>query len=179
MEHRHALHLSFVMLALVVFTASCARIVNLEYEPTNSVKGQGTVTVVPFRYEAAEAHRVRPREVETYGATRAGLFLSQEIGGFYAEALRRELARSGYTLEESSLVTVSGAVVRFAVDWGETERVFELRAVYTIEKSGFRWECSSIQRGPNALAQDGVLIRKGTSDCMHRFIHAAQDAHVL
>jgi hypothetical protein len=167
------------MLALVVFTASCARIVNLEYEPTNSVKGQGTVTVVPFRYEAAEAHRVRPREVETYGATRAGLFLSQEIGGFYAEALRRELARSGYTLEESGLVTVSGAVVRFAVDWGETERVFELRAVYTIEKSGFRWECSSIQRGPNALAQDGVLIRKGTSDCMHRFIHAAQDAHVL
>jgi len=29
------------------------------------------------------------------------------------------------------------------------------------------------------LAQDGILIRKGTADCMHRFIEAAQDARVL
>jgi len=29
------------------------------------------------------------------------------------------------------------------------------------------------------LAEDGILIRKGTADCMHRFIEAAQDAKVF
>ena len=179
LEYLQRLRVSVVLLALGMFAASCGRIVNIEYEPTNSFKGQGTVTVVPFRYEAAEDHRVRPREVETYGAARAELFLSQKIGIFYTEALSRELTRSGYTLEESGLVTVTGSVARFFVDWRETERIFELRVLYTIAKNGFTWECSSVQRGPNTLVQDGVLIRKGTADCVHRFIQAAQEAHIL
>ena len=101
----------------------------------------------------------------------------------FHEAFRRELVHSGYTIEEAGPLTVSGTITRFFVDWREDiERLFELHAVYTvgsIVKNGFAWECSSIQRGPNTLAQDSVLIRKGTADCMQRFIRAAQDAHVL
>jgi len=41
------------------------------------------------------------------------------------------------------------------------------------------WHCTSVQKGPNMLAADGILIRKGTADCMHRFIEAAQDERVF
>ena len=172
-----------IAFALVVLVLGCARVVTIDYEPTNPWKGQGTVTVLPFRYEAAEDHRVRPREVETNRAARTELYLSQEIGAFFTEAFRRELTHSGYTIEESGPLTVSGAITRFFSDWrGDVERTFELHAVYTVgsvAKSGFVWECSSIQRGPNTMAQDSVLIRRGTEDCMQRFIQAAQVAKVL
>ncbi|MET0515777.1 MAG: hypothetical protein ABW047_10690 [Nitrospiraceae bacterium] len=180
-RHRLGMHAATI-LALSALATGCGRMVAIKYEATNPWKGQGAVTVVPFRYEAAEDHRVSPREVETNRAANTELYLSQEIGAFFTEAFRRELAHSGYRIEESSPRTVSGAITRFFVDWLEDERFFELHAVYTVgsvAENGFAWECSSIQRGPNALAQDSVLIRRGTADCMQRFIRAAQDAHVL
>ena len=184
MPVRHRLEIqAVIILALSVLATGCGRMVAIDYEPTNPLKGQGTVTVLPFRYEAAESNRVRPREVETNRAARTELYLSQEIGAFFTEAFRRELIHSGYTIEEAGPLTVSGTITRFFVDWREDiERLFELHAVYRvgpIAKTGFAWECSSIQRGPNTLAQDSVLIRRDTADCMQRFIRAAQEAHVL
>ena len=41
-------------------------------------------------------------------------------GGFYIEALKRELPRSWYTVEEAGLATVTGSVARFFVDWRQT-----------------------------------------------------------
>ena len=81
----------------------------LKYEPTNPWKGHGALTVLPFRYEAAESNRVRPREVETNRASRSDLFLSQEINSFFTGALQRELVHSGYTIEESGPLTISGS----------------------------------------------------------------------
>ena len=161
----------------------CGRMVALKYEPTNPWKGQGTLTVLPFRDEAAESNRVRPREVETNRASRSDLFLSQEITSFFTGALQRELVHSGYTIGESSPVTISGASKRFYVDWGNgADRSFELHALYSVQEGGqfvFDWKCSSVQQGPNTLPQDGILIRMGTADCMRRFIQAAQEAKVL
>jgi hypothetical protein len=161
----------------------CGRMVALKYEPTNPWKGQGTLTVLPFRYEAAESNRVRPREVETNRASRSDLFLSQEITSFFTGALQRELVHSGYTIAESSPLTISGAIKRFYVDWSSgADRSFELHALYSVQEGGqivLDWECSSVQQGPNTLPQDGILIRMGTADCMRRFIQAAQEAKVL
>lgn len=89
---------------------------------------------------------------------------------------------SGYTVAETGPITVSGSVARFYVDRDSVERVFELHADYEVRRdrqSAFDWRCSSIQRGPNTLVEDSVLIRKGTADCMQRFIEAAQQAHAL
>ena len=157
--------------------------VSLDYQPSNPLSGQGTVGIAPFRYLAADQDRVRPRQVETNPSTKTDLFLSQEIGVFFSDALRLELSRSGYTMNDSSDRIVSGVITRFYLEWREGEnRSFELAADYTVrspEHTLFSWHCSSIQKGPNMLTQDGILIRKGTADCMRRFIEAAQDAKVL
>jgi hypothetical protein len=121
--------------------------------------------------------------VETNRAAKTNLFLSQEIGSFFTEALKEELVHSGYTVDTSSSFTIRGAVKRFYVDVKNgVDRVFELHAIYTVQSQDhapFTWECSSLQSGPNTLAQDSILIRKGTADCMQRFIQAALEARIL
>jgi hypothetical protein len=83
-------------------------------------------------------------------------------------------------MNDSSDRFVSGTVTRFYLDWRSGEdRSFELAADYTVQSSErilFSWHCSSVQRG---ALEDGILIRKGTADCMRRFIEAAQDARIL
>ena len=171
------------LLFCILTATGCPRMVSIDYQPTNPLRGQGTIGTAPFRYQAADEHRVRQRQVETNPSAKTDLFLSQEVGRFFSEALRLELSRSGYTLNDSSDRIVSGTITRFYIDWrGEEDRSFELAADYTVqsgEHTLFSWHCSSVQKGPNMLAEDGILIRKGTADCMRRFIEAAQDARVL
>jgi hypothetical protein len=171
------------LLLCLVTATGCPRMVSLDYQPSNPLRGQGTVGIAPFRYHASDEHRVRPRQVETDPLAKTDLFLSQEIGTFFSDALRLELSRSGYTMNDSSDRFVSGTITRFYLDWRSgQDRSFELAADYTIQSSEhtlFSWHCSSVQKGPNMLPEDGILIRKGTADCMRRFIEAAQDARAL
>lgn len=171
------------LLLCVVTATGCPRMVSLDYQPSNPLRGQGTVGIATFRYQPSDQNRVRARQVETNPSAKTDLFLSQEIGVFFSDALRLELSRSGYAMNDSSDRFVSGAIMRFYLDWKSGEdRSFELVADYTVqsdERALFSWRCSSVQKGSNMLAEDGILIRKGTADCMRRFIEAAQDAKVL
>lgn len=171
------------LLLFVVTATGCPRMVSLDYQPSNPLRGQGTVGTVPFRYQASDERRVRPRQVETNPSAKTDLFLTHEIGVFFSDALRLELSRSGYQLKEPSDRIVSGTITRFYLDWRSGEdRSFELAADYTIqsgERTLFSWHCSSVQKGPKMLVEDGILIRKGIADCMHRFIAAAQDARIF
>lgn len=164
---------------LLVTTTGCPRIVSMDYRPTNPSKGQGILGTAPFRYQPSDEQRVRPRQVETDSLSKSKLYLSQEIGTFFSNALRLELGRSGYSLEEKSTRIVSGTITRFYLDWrSDQDRSFELIADYTVrsgERLLFTWHCASVQKGPNMLAEDGMLIREGIADCMHRFIVAAQE----
>ena len=175
--------ITLILCAWGALISGCAGMIAIDYEPVSSSRGQGELTLVPFRYEAADSGRVRAQEVERNQAAKTKLFLSQEISTFFTEALRKELARSGYRIAQSGLLSISGSLPRFYLDWtDEREQRFELRATYHIrsgDRTVFTWDCSSAQRGPNMLAQNGVLIRRGTADCMQRFIQASQDANVL
>ena len=168
------------LLLLMATTTGCPRIVSMTYQPTNPLKGQGSVGAAPFRYQPSDEHRVRPRQVETVPASKSKLYLAQEIGVFFADALRKELDRSGYRTTEPSDHVVSGTITRFYLDWKSgVERSFELAVDYIVrsgERTSFTWHCASVQRGPNMLAQDGILIREAIADCTHRFLAAAQDA---
>ncbi len=171
------------LLLCIVTATGCPRMVSIDYQPTNPLRGQGTVGTAPFRYQPSDEQLVRPRQVETYPSAKTDLYLTREIGVFFSDALRLELGRSGYTLNDSSDRIVSGTITRFYLDWRSgVDRSFELAATYTVqsgERTLFSWHCSSVQTGPNMLAADGILIRKGTADCMHRFIETAQDAKVF
>lgn len=173
----------FGLLLCLVTTSGCPRMVALDYQPSNPLRGEGTVGTAPFRYQASDEHRVRPRQVESNPSSKTELFLTKEIGAFFSDALRLELGRSGYSMDDSSGRIVSGTITRFYLDWkSEMDRSFELAADYTVksgERTLFSWQCSTVEKGPNRLVQDGILIRMGVADCMRRFIEAAQNAKVL
>lgn len=171
------------LLFCLVTAAGCPRMVSLDYQPSNPLRGEGAVGTTPFRYQASDEHRVRPRQVESNPALKTELFLTKEIGIFFSDALRLELGRSGYSVGDSSGRIVSGTITRFYLDWkSEMDRSFELAADYTVqsgERTLFSWHCSVVEKGPNRLVQDGILIRTAVADCMRRFIEAAQGAKVL
>jgi len=171
------------LLFSLVTTAGCPRMVSLDYQPSNPLRGEGAVGTAAFRYQASDEHRVRPRQVESNPSSKTELFLTKEIGAFFSDALRLELGRSGYSMDDSSGRIVSGTITRFYLDWkSETDRSFELAADYTVqsgERTLFSWHCSAVEKGPNRLVQDGILIRTGIADCMRRFIEAAQGARVF
>ncbi|MGA6826381.1 hypothetical protein ACO9S2_02085 [Nitrospira sp. NS4] len=171
------------LLLCVVTATGCPRMVSLDYQPSNPLRGQGTVGTAPFHYQASDEHRVRPRQVESNPSSKTELFLTKEIGVFFSDALRLELGRSGYTVSDSSDRVVSGTITRFYLDWrSDEDRSFELAADYTVqsgERTLFSWRCSAVETGPNRLVQDGILIRKGVADCMRRFIEAAQAERIL
>jgi hypothetical protein len=47
------------LLLCVVTATGCPRMVSLDYQPNNPLRGQGTVGTAPFRYQASDEHRVR------------------------------------------------------------------------------------------------------------------------
>lgn len=174
---------TLALLFLVFTMTGCPRMVSMTYQPTNPLKGQGAVGTAPFRYQPAEEHRVRPRQVETDPLSKTELYLTQEIAVFFSDALRSELSRSGYQVQDSSDRILSGTITRFYINWKSREdRSFELAADYAAqsgERTLFSWHCNSVQKGPDVMAEDGILIRRAIADCMHRFIAAAQEARVL
>lgn len=171
------------LLWLIATTTGCPHIVSMEYQPTNALKGQGTVRTASFRYLPSDEHRVRPRQVETDPDSKSKLYLAREIGVFFEDALRKELERSGYRTNEPSDHLVSGTITRFFLNWTtRQERSFELAVDYTVrsdDRTAFTWHCTSVQRGPNMLAQDAILIRDGMADCIHRFLAAAQESNAF
>jgi hypothetical protein len=168
----------------VLLLSGCGRLVSIEYEATNVVKGEGVVRVISFMYEPFDLHRVRPRQVETHPDAKSELFMVDEVGSFFANALRKELLKSGYTLNDSANRVLSGTLTRFYLDWSsdQMDRSFQLGVDYTVSQKDealFTWKCSSVQQGANQMGNDGPLIRKGIADCMQRFLKAAQQARVL
>ena len=173
----------YAIFVLMVFSG-CGRLVSIDYEATNVVKGEGVVRVNPFRYEPSDMHRVRPRQVETHPEAKTELFMVDEVAGFFADALKKELLKSGYTLNDSADRVLSGTLTKFYLDWSsdQMDRSFQLGVDYTISRKQdalFTWKCSSVQQGPNQMGNDGPLIRKGIADCMQRFLEAAQQAQIM
>ena len=175
--------ISVGMWLVVVSAAGCLRVLSIDYQATNSIRGQGTAQVASFQYQPADEQRVRPHEVETPEKSEARLFLSETVAAAFSRAVKAELARSGYTLMESASRTISGAVTRFYLDWRkEGERIFEFEVTYAVQSEGhrpFSWSCSSVKTGPDMLQEDALLIKAGMADCIQRFLLAAQEAQVL
>jgi hypothetical protein len=168
---------------VVASVAGCLRVLSIDYQATNSIRGQGTVHVASVQYQPADEQRVRPHEVETPEKSEARLFLSETVATAFSRAVQAELARSGYTLMQSASRTISGVVTRFYLDWRkEGERTFELEVTYVVQSDAhrpFSWSCSSVKTGRDMLQEDALLMKAGMTDCIQRFLLVAQEAQML
>lgn len=178
------LHHRWSVAALVIVawaSVGCPRVLHLDYQPSNSIKGNGTVEVAPFLYAGHPPRLVKQKE-PSYRDVEA-LYLSQEIGEFFTNAVRQELAFSGYHVQPGEARIVSGTVEQFFLDYlGEVEQRFEIRATFKVNRTDaavFASECrSNLQQSVDWMHSD-LLIKRGIKDCIEQFMNSARAAGAL
>lgn len=171
------------LLAVALLAAGCPRVLHLDYQPSNSIKGNGAIEVAPFLYAGHPTGLVKQKELESSARNVEALYLSQNIGEFFTNAVRQELAFSGYHVQPGETRVLSGTVEHFSLDYvGEVEQRFEIRATFKIDRTdsaAFASVCCSHVQQPGDWMKSGLLIKQGIKSCIEQFMNSARAAGAL
>ena len=174
--------LAFLVLAAVLL-AGCPRVISLDYLPSNKLKGQGRLQVETFEYRTPDKGIEKPKEMGADTQEFEVFYLSQDIASFFTDALKKELAHSGYEVEPAENVVVSGTIQRFYFDYERPDgQAFEIHVSYRVSHGrvpAYSYVCQSTQQRSTTLTTSGLVIKAGIKDCIERFIQAAQGAKVM
>jgi len=171
------------LLILACLSPGCPRVLYLDYQSSNSLKGNGTVQVAPFLYAGHPTGLMKQKELESSSPDVEALYLSQDIGEFLTNAVRKELAFLGYHVQPGKARIVSGTIEHFFLDYaGEDEQRFEIRATFNLHRTDaavFALACHSNLRQAKDWMTSGLLIGRGIKDCIEQFMNSAQAAGAL
>jgi len=171
------------LLIVACVSSGCPRVLYLDYHPSNSLKGSGTVQVAPFLYAGHSTGLIKQKELESNSSNVEVLYLSQDISEFFTNAVKKELVFSGYTVQPGQERIVSGTIEQFFLEYvGEAEQRFEIIATFTIirpDAAVFTSPCRSNLRESKDWMKSGSLIERGIKDCIGQFMKRAQAAGVL
>ena len=173
---------STALLAVTVLTA-CPRVLYLDYHPSTSIKGSGPVRVDAFSYAGHPTGLMQQKEVESGNQDPEVLYLSQDIGEFFAGALTQELTRAGYETRADASRRVSGTIEQFYLDYvGRTDQRFKIETTFHVAREGttpFTTTCRSEQQQAKDWMKSGSLIESGIRGCIEAFVKEAQAAGAL
>jgi hypothetical protein len=171
------------LLLVACLSSGCPRVLYLDYQPANSLKGSGPVQVAPFLYGGHSTGLMKQKELESGSHDVESLYLSQDIGEFFTNAVRKELSLSGYNVQPGEARIVSGTIEKFFLDYvGEVEQRFEILVTFNINRTGaavFASSCHSNLQQAKDWMKSGSLIERGIKDCIEQFIESAQAARAL
>ena len=174
--------LSTALLVMTVLTG-CPRVLYLDYHPSTSIKGSGSVRVDAFSYAGHPTGLMQQKEVESGNQDPEVLYLSQDIGEFFAGALTQELTRAGYETRADASRRVSGTIEQFYLDYvGRTDQRFKIETTFHVAREGttpFTTTCRSEQQQAKDWMKSGSLIESGIRGCIEAFVKEAQAAGAL
>ena len=174
--------ISMALLAVTVFTG-CPRVLYLDYQPSASIKGSGPVRVDTFAYAGHPTGLMQQKEVKSGQQDPEVLYLSQDIGEFFAAALKKELTRAGYELGGDSSRAVSGTIQQFYLDYvGRQDQLFKIETTFRVVRQDgqpFTTSCHSEHQQVKDWMKSGSLIEHGVRDCIEAFVKEAQAAGAL
>ena len=177
------LRLSTALLVMMVLLTGCPRVLYLDYHPSTSIKGSGPVRVDAFSYAGHPTGLMPQKEVESADQDPEVLYLSQDIGEFFADALRQELTRAGYEPRADASRRVSGTIEQFYLDYvGRTDQRFKIETTFHVAREGttpFTTSCRSEQQQAKDWMKSGSLIESGIRSCIEAFVKDAQAAGAL
>jgi hypothetical protein len=177
-----AKRISTALLAVTVLTG-CPRVLYLDYRPSASIKGSGPVRVDVFTYPGHPTGLMKQKEVESGDRDPEVLYLSQDIGEFFATALMKELTLAGYEPRSDSSRTVSGTIEQFYLDYvGRQDQLFKIETTFRVAQAGapaFTTSCRSERQQAKDWMKTGSLIEEGIRDCIETFVKEAQAANAL
>jgi hypothetical protein len=174
----------WVLATVLSLTLSgCPRVLYLDYQPSTSVRGSGAVRVDSFAYTGHPRGLMQQKELESGGRDVEALYLSQDIGEFFAGALKKELVSAGYELKPDAVRVVSGTIDHFFLDYvGREDQRFQMQATFRVERQGlspYIASCRSDKQQLRDWMRSGLLIERGVKDCLDEFLRGAQGAGAL
>ena len=126
---------------------------------------------------------MRQKELQSNSRDPEALFLSQNIGEFFAGALKKELLLAGYDLLPESTRTASGTIEQFFLEYvDQQEQRFIVQTAFQIEQKdapAFTTSCRSERKQVKDWMKSGSLIQQGVKDCIDEFMKSAQAAGAL
>jgi hypothetical protein len=171
------------LLIVAYLSFGCPRVLYLDYQPSNPLRGNGTVQVAPFIYAGHPTGLMKQKELESGSRNVEALYLSQDIGELFTNAVKQELTFSGYQVQLGEDRIVSGTVEQFFLDYvGEVEQRFEIRVTFNVNRTDaavFVSACRSDLRRSMDWMKSDVLITRGIKDCIEQFMNSARAAGVL
>ncbi|HEX3203256.1 MAG TPA: hypothetical protein VHQ67_00810 [Nitrospiraceae bacterium] len=174
--------LPVAFLAVTVLTG-CPRVLYLDYQPSASIKGNGPVRINAFSYAGHSTGLIQQKEVESGKKDPEVLYLSQDIGEFFAAALTKELTRAGYEPRADAPRAVSGTIEQFSLDYvGPTDQLFKIETTFHVVREqapAFTTSCRSKQQQAKDWMKSGSLIERGIRDCIEAFVKEAQTVGAL
>jgi uncharacterized lipoprotein YajG len=177
-----AQRISAALLAMTVLTG-CPRVLYLDYQPSASITGSGDVRIDAFTYAGHPTGLMRKKEVESGEQDPEVLYLSQDIGEFFAAALTKELRRAGYEVNPNSSKAVSGTIEQFYLDYvRQHDQLFKIETTFRVARDGappFTTSCRSERQQVKDWLKSGSLIEHGVRDCIEAFVKEAQAAGAL
>ena len=171
------------LLVMALLTAGCPRVLYLNYQPSTPIKGSGTIQVDAFLYAGHPTELMRQKELGSIARNPEALYLSQDIGIFFTNALKAELAFGGYDVQPSSARIVSGTIEHFLIDYvSVNDQRFQIRVIFNVARKGapvITMPCRSEQQQTTDWMRSGLLIERGIKDCIEAFMTQAQAAGAL
>ncbi|QJD31336.1 hypothetical protein GNH96_05410 [Methylococcus geothermalis] len=176
------------MLAFVIvgLAGGCAQHVDVSYKPANLSKGTGELYVKTFEYLPAAVGDVGPDEAQQDKSGMAYTYLSENVDALFTNAVKKDLAFSGYMVSDGSPHSVSGEIRRFSFDWvGMTGMRFEIAVSFVVTKNGKVVYSNVVESTQEArkegskLEDPSKLIGLAMADCIGRFIRDAQKKGAL
>ena len=168
---------------MTLLTAGCPRVLYLNYQPSTPIKGSGTIQVDPFIYAGHPTGLMKEKQLESIARNPEVLYLSQDIGVFFTNALKAEFAFGGYDVQPTSTHIVSGTIEHFRIDYvSETGQRFKIFVTFNVtrgEAPVFTTSCRSERQQALDWMGSGLLIERGVKDCIEEFMRQAQAADAL
>lgn len=123
-----------LVIACVVITG-CSTTLPVSYVASPSLKGTGAVAVGKFDYVAFENGDRDANQFQKVVSI-GEMYIDKDVSKLMAGALNKELIASGFTVENTGDLRISGDIEKFLYDWtGFTETDMYLDVNYKVTKS--------------------------------------------
>lgn len=172
-----------MLIFVTLILPGCLRVISVDYLPDNPYRGQGSIDIGPFQYAGSEDGKFGARRIESNPQGVGRFYLSTEVGQFVADAVASELTLSGYVVNPTADLNISGIIERCYYDPVDAAYAsLELIVRYTVrvkEKDVYAQSPRVLQKMPKSAIAISRLIHAATRESIHEFLNGAHEAKVL
>lgn len=158
---------SALFVGILIALSGCSTTIPVNYVPSPSIKGSGSVSTGQFIYLPAVENQVAHNQFQK-AVSLGQMYLSERVDELIKTSLRKELIAAGFDVDNDEGVVISGEINKFLYDWtGFIETDMYLDINYIVKKQDtvlFEGVIKSHKALPKTIGYDSEAVRSTISD---------------